>query len=79
MALDDVGMQKLQALMMLPLMRLNQPFEQVLSELAGSALLIVSTFLVLLWQWLRYYVLSAVGYNMGLCLQQKPSSLILIA
>lgn len=44
MALDDVGMQKLQALMMLPLMRLNQPFEQVLSELAGSALLIVSTF-----------------------------------
>ncbi|WP_367144239.1 type III secretion system export apparatus subunit SctU [Pantoea stewartii] len=44
LALDDVGMQKLQALMMLPLARLNQPFEQALNEVAGSALLLVTTF-----------------------------------
>lgn len=44
LALDDVGMQKLQTLMMLPLARLNQPFELALNEVVGSALVLLATF-----------------------------------
>lgn len=44
LALDEVGMQKLQALMTLPLARLNQPFELALNEVLGSALVLVATF-----------------------------------
>ncbi|CAO95558.1 MULTISPECIES: type III secretion system export apparatus subunit SctU [Erwinia] len=44
LALDDVGMQKLQALMRLPLARIGQPFELALSEVVSSALVLVATF-----------------------------------
>ncbi|AXF77220.1 type III secretion system export apparatus subunit SctU [Erwinia tracheiphila] len=44
LTLDDVGMQKLQALMMLPLARISQPFELAANEVVGSALTLVATF-----------------------------------
>ncbi|AWO77460.1 type III secretion system export apparatus subunit SctU [Serratia marcescens] len=44
LALDDIGMQKLQALMQLPLARIGLPFELALSEVVSSALVLVASF-----------------------------------
>lgn len=44
LALDDMGMQKLQALMILPFSRIGQPFEQAVSEVVTSAVVIVASF-----------------------------------
>lgn len=44
LVMDDLGMQKLQALLMLPLTRIGQPFELALSEIVSSALLQLAFF-----------------------------------